>query len=250
MNRKYAEFASVLLVFFVISEFGSFFAAANWAPIYANVEISPQSVGATPPTITFLSPENDRTYGRNLTLHCNISVGTVSHQNMSCGIENLYYQADWETQPTKVIRLQLSKDGYEWDTIITGTVNSDFTEYSNNLTAPTEGKHSITFWAAEKGSYQVDIGKQFPAERINVYTFHINSSQTVAFTVSNSPPVEQPTPTQNSNATESDYLLNQTNLILIAIVIVILAVASISLVYFKRRKGKLTSKPAIVREPK
>jgi hypothetical protein len=242
MNRKYAAFASVLVVFFVISEFGCFFAAANWAPIYANVEISPESVGATPPTITFLSPENDRTYGRNLTLHCNISVGTVSHQNMSYGIENLYYQADWETQPTKVIRLQLSKDGYEWDTIITGTVNSDFTEYSRNLTAPTEGKHSITFWAAEKGSYQVDMGEQFPAERINVYTFHMNSSQTVAFTVSNSPPVEQPTPTQTSPTNSGSMLPVELNpaipYIILAVVIAIVAVASVSLVYLKRRRGK------------
>jgi hypothetical protein len=155
---------------------------------------------------------------------------------MSCSIENLYYQADWENQPTKVIRLELNKDGTDWDTVITGTVNSDFTKYSNNFTVPTEGKHSITIWAAEKGSYQVDMGKQFPSERINVYTFHINSSQTVAFTVSNSPPVRQPTPTQNPNVSGSDYLLNQTNLPLIAIVIAIVAVASISLVYFKKHK--------------
>jgi hypothetical protein len=243
MNRKYAAFASVLVVFFVISEFGSFFASANWiSPIYNNIEISPQSVGATPPTITFLSPENNKIYGSNLTLHCNISLGAVTHENMSCSIENLYYQADWENQPTKVIRLKLNNDGTDWDTVISGTVNSDFTEYSNNLAVPTEGKHSITFWAAEKGSYQVSMGKQFPSERINVYTFHINSSQTVAFTVSNSPPVEQPTPTQNSNATGSDYLLNQTNLILIAIVIAIVAVTSASLVYFKKRSQKLGGK--------
>jgi hypothetical protein len=230
---------SLFVVFFIISEFGGSFASANWiSPIYNNIEISPQSVGATPPTIAFLSPENDKTYGSNLTLHCNISLGAVTRENVSCSIENLYYQADWENQPTKVIRLELNKDGTDWDTVVTGTVNSDFTEYSNNLTVPTEGKHSITIWAAEKGSYQVDMGKQFPSERINVYTFNINSSQTVAFTVSNSPPVKQLTPTQNANATGSDYFLNQTNLPLIVIVIAIVVVASISLVYFKRRKAK------------
>jgi hypothetical protein len=238
MNRKYAAFVSVLVVFFVISEFGGSFVSANWAPIYTNIEISPQSVGATPPIITFLSPENDKTYGSNLTLHCKITLGEVTHENTSCSIESLYYQADWENQPTKVIRLKLNNDGTDWDTVISGTVNSDFTEYSNNLIAPTEGKHSITLWAAEKGSYQVEMGYQFPSERIDVYTFHINGSQTVAFTVSNSPPVEQPTPTQNPNANGSAYLLNQTNLILIAIVIATVAVALISLVYFQRRKSK------------
>jgi hypothetical protein len=237
------------LVVFVITEFGGSLVSANWTPIYTNIEISPQSVGATSPTITFLSPENDKTYGRNLTLHCNISLGAVSHENMSCSIENLYYQADWESQPTKVIRLQLNKDGNNWDTIITGSVNSDFTEYSNNLTAPTEGKHSITVWATEKGNCQVDMGQQFPSERINVYTFHINSSKTVTFRVDNSQPEaspltpatvstsEFPSPTPNQELA-FDFSQNQTTLILVTTVITIVAVASVSFVFFKRKSGK------------
>jgi hypothetical protein len=63
------------------------------------------------------------------------------------------------------------------------------TEFSTNLIVPTEGKHNITFWAAESGSYQVNVGKRFPSqEGINIYTFHINSSKTVTFTVDNSQP--------------------------------------------------------------
>jgi hypothetical protein len=65
-----------------------------------------------------------------------------------------------------------------------------------------------------------------------VYQYPWAASEIVYFTV------EQPTPTQTSNASGSAYLLKQTNLILIAIVIVIVAVASILLVYFRRRKGK------------
>ena len=180
----------VLSVVAVTKYENSIFASANWVgPSYLNIEISPESVGANPPTITILSPENSRTYGDNITLHCNISVGDVTLRNMSCSIENLYYQADWENQPTKVVRLQLSQDGFNWDTIITGTVNSNLTEFSTDLKVPTEGKHNITFWAAETGSYQVNVGKRFPAlEGINIYTFHINSSKTVTFTVDNSPP--------------------------------------------------------------
>ena len=92
-------------------------------------------------------------------------------------------------QPDKVVRLQLSQDGFSWDTIITGTVNSNLTEFSTNLIVPTGGEHNITFWAAESGSYQVNVGKRFTSlEGINIYTFHINSSKTVIFTVDNSPP--------------------------------------------------------------
>ncbi len=168
----------------------SIFASANWVGAsYLNIEISPQSVGANPPTITILSPENNKTYGSNVTLHCSISVGDVTLRNMSSSIENLYYQADWENHQTKVVRLQLNPDGQSWDTIITGNVNSNLTEFSTNLKVPNEGKHNITFWAAESGSYQVNVGKRFPSpEGINIYTFHINSSKTVTFTVDNSPP--------------------------------------------------------------
>jgi hypothetical protein len=168
----------------------SIFASANWVGAsYLNIEISPESVGANPPTITVLSPENNKTYGSNVTLHCIISVGDVTLRNMSCSIENLYYQADWENHQTKVVRLQLNPDGQSWDTIITGNINSNLTEFSTNLKVPTEGKHNITFWAAESGSYQVNVGKRFPSqEGINIYTFHINSSKTVTFTVDNSPP--------------------------------------------------------------
>jgi outer membrane protein assembly factor BamB len=192
----------------ITTQIVGFYASANWSPIYANIDISPQSVGATPPTINFLSPQDNKTCGSNLTLHCNINLGTVTQENVSFSIENLYYQADWENQQTKVIRLQLNKGGLNWDTIITGTVNSIFTEFSTNLTAPTTGKHSITFWAVEKGSYEVDMGKQFPSERINVYTFHINSSKTVSFTVDdNSSPQNSVPSIENQTYNASSFPL-------------------------------------------
>ncbi len=65
-----------------------------------------------------------------------------------------------------------------------------------------------------------------------IYQYPIVVSTITYFTV------EQPTPTQSPIAPGSDYLLNQTNLILVATVIAILAVSVVSLVYFKRRKGK------------
>jgi hypothetical protein len=64
-----------------------------------------------------------------------------------------------------------------------------------------------------------------------IYQYPWTTSKIVYFTV------EQPAPTQNANDSGSVYLLNQTKLILIAFLIVIVAVASISLVYFKRRNS-------------
>jgi hypothetical protein len=63
-----------------------------------------------------------------------------------------------------------------------------------------------------------------------IYQYPIVVSDIVYFTV------EQPT--QNANNAGSDYLLSQTNLILTAIVIAIVVVASVSLVYLNRRKRK------------
>ncbi len=125
--------------------------------------------------------------------------------------------------------------------------------YSFNLNQTTSGNHALNVtvfsYTYADGDPTDDTAIAFETGLINgepIYAYKYPNvvSEVVHFTV------EQPTPTQNPNANGSAYLLNQTNLILIAIVIVILAVASISLVYFKRRKGKLTSKPAIVREPK
>lgn len=197
LSRETLKIQALLIILFLVLSVVAvtkyedlIFASANWeGASYLNIEISPQSVGANPPTITILSPENNKTYGSNVTLQCNISVGDVSLRNMSRSIENLYYQADWENQQTKVVRLQLNPQSPSWDTIITGKVNSNLTEFSTDLKVPTEGKHSITFWASESGSYQENVGKRFPfLEAINIYTFHINSSKTVTFTVDNSPP--------------------------------------------------------------
>lgn len=70
----------------------------------------------------------------------------------------------------------------------------------------------------------------------------MESNAIAPFTVSNQQ-VLQPPPTRSAIATGSDYLLNQTNLILIVAVITIAVVAFVSLVYFKKRKkAKLNCK--------
>jgi hypothetical protein len=115
------------------------------------------------------------------------------------------------------------------------------THYSFNLNKTTSGSHTLNVtvfsYTYADGDPIDDTAIAFETGLINgepIYAYKYPNvvSETVHFTV------EQPTPTQNSNAIDSDYLLNQTNLILITIVIAIIAVASVSLVYFKRGRGK------------
>jgi hypothetical protein len=65
--------------------------------------------------------------------------------------------------------------------------------------------------------------------------FYTNSSNSVTFAV-NTP--SSPTPSPTSNKTLISEILNPTYLIAIAVVIVIAAVASVLLVFFKKRKPK------------
>ena len=113
------------------------------------------------------------------------------------------------------------------------------THYLFNLNKTTSGSHTLNVtvfsYTYADGDPIDDTAIAFETGLINgepIYAYKYPNvvSEAVHFTV------EQPTPTQNSNVINSDYLLNQTNLILIAFVIVIVAVASISLVYFNKRK--------------
>jgi hypothetical protein len=249
-DRDHLKTQSLLIIFILVLSVVAVakienLVSANWeGASYLNIEITPQSVGANPPTITILSPENNKTYGSNVTLQCNISVGEVTLRNMSCSIDNLFYQGDWENKMTKVVRLQLNPNGNSWDTIITGNVNSNLTEFSVNLQVPTEGKHSITFWAAESGSYQVSVGQRFPAlERINIYTFHMNNSKTVSFMVDNSSPEITPSPTPNTTTSmptvntgpHVDLVVNSFPYTVGLAVIVILLIVGV-LAWLKKRK--------------
>jgi hypothetical protein len=228
-------FFTILVIAFSQFEY-SFFASANWVgAIPLEIEISPQSVGANPPTITILSPEEGKAYGSNVSLHCNISLGDVTSKNMSQRIDKLYYQEDWENSNTIVTRdmafgpkQQWNEQSHSWDTM-TVNVNFNLTEFSTDLKVPTEGKHSITVWAIETGSYQEDTGKRINGlEEINIYTFHITSSKTVTFKVDNSAHEASP---EVRNAPTFPLVP-----IVAASVVTIGLTASVVLVYFRRKR--------------
>ena len=216
----------------------SFLASANWVgAIPHEIEISPQSVGANPPTITVLSPQEGKAYGNNITLHCKFSLGDVTSKNMSQRIDKLYYQEDWENTNTIVTREmafgpkpQWNEQSHSWETI-TINVNSNLTEFSTDLYVPTEGNHSITVWATESGSYQEDTGKRILGlEEINIYTFQIIGSKTVTFQVDNSPP-EAPQEVRNSPTFTFAPII-------VASVIIIGLTATGLMVYFKKHGGR------------
>jgi hypothetical protein len=117
----------------------------------------------------------------------------------------------------------------------------DFTNFSVNLNQTSPGSHSanVTVYA-----YTLYLGP--PIEKTHVlrenttdgplYEFPIVVSDIVYFTV------EQPTPTQTSPTNSGSMLPVELNpaipYIILAVVIAIVAVASISLVYYKRKRGK------------
>jgi hypothetical protein len=133
-------------------------------------EVLPKLVGATPPIITILSPKNNNTYGPNISLYFNISVGDTTIATTR-GIREVYYQGDWEQDRT--------------------CAGLYITEFSCNLTVP-EGKHKLTVWANEEGEYRENTGSASSIYQgrgvIAVYSFHITGSISATFTVDTSSP--------------------------------------------------------------
>ena len=165
---------------------------------------------AKPPIISISSPQNSTDYSGTF----NISFSVKQPQYFkSTVIANIWYTIDNTTVSIP----------YEHWTLSQGLGAS---QYSTSIIAPnlSAGNHSLKI-RAQGGSY-------------DFYNFFlIDGYSQVYFTTSdNSITSITPNPSVTTG-TGSDYLLNQTNLILIAIVIVIVAVASISLVYFKKHKS-------------
>ena len=137
-------------------------------------EVSPEVVGATPPLITILSPQENSTYGcPDILFNFNVSVGETP-ANAREWIDGVYYKGEWEEgRHLASYRSTLSSR----------------TEFSINVTAP-EGKHEVTVWAEGKGSYSVDevVYGFVNGLKGRTYTFHITGSESVVFTVDTTSP--------------------------------------------------------------
>jgi hypothetical protein len=167
--------------------------------VFQEKEISPTAVNAQPPQIMFQSPTVNATCGATVLLRCNITGGAFQ-SNETAWISSLSYKGDWEQAGTAV----QFRGAWGIDKLY---VKGDLTYFSTNLTVP-EGKHSITVWATEGGSYEQDTGQKFKgAEIVTIYTFHLSASQTVDFMVDSRSPTISVIAKENTTYTTSDVPL-------------------------------------------
>ena len=236
MKRKYTVFA----VFFAILVLIGIQAVED---VKANPVYWPTTPIQDKPTLTIGSPTNNTAYN-NTTVYVSLTVtkpdswkreGLMAIPMFYARLNSVRAYLDGKSVPLTYNYTEYAGDPWVKDQGLFSVLNK---------TEP--GQHTLNVTVVALSYYRGPAynGSHIPSETIEssdgtVYQYPIVVSDIVYFTV------EQPTPTQTANASVSDYLLNQTNLILIAIVIAIVAVASISLVYFKKHKSKteLDKKP-------
>ena len=192
------------------------------------VDANPVPWPSTPnqdkPTITVETPQNNTVIAFN-----------ASDVWLNCTIAN---PDSWTIQylvTIPLVRVQSLEAQLDGNSVYLGR-HQDKCSVKLNLNQSAPGLHTLNVTvflnsyyrgAAYNGSH---IVSDVYSSSGPVYQYPWAASEIVYFTV------EQPTPTQTSNASGSANLLNQTNLILIGTAIVIVAVASIVLVYFRKRK--------------
>jgi hypothetical protein len=244
MKRKYALFAVIFAVSMLIGIQAVEVAEANPVPWLS-------TPNREKPTLTLQFPTNQTTYKTEVPVDFTVTAPESWATYATRLVGTNHYVGE-----VKYIAVYL--DSKPLINYTTGRIVSYFngsktiypirgfdgesTHYLFNLNKTTSGSHTLNVtvfsYTYADGDPIDDTAIAFETGLINgepIYAYKYPNvvSETVHFTV------EQPTPTQNSNAIDSDYLLSQTNLILIAIVIAIIAVALVSLLCFRRRKGKL-----------
>jgi len=163
--------------------------------------------GAIPPTITVLNPKNYTTYSQN-EFKVNFVVSAPTLNNSDTQGRGLISDITYSIDNGPVIQSSTTDSS--------PSINP---EYETNVTLPSlpEGNHNLIVRA--NGLVLIDSPQ--------MEKFYVSSSSIIFFTIGTPSTVQQ---------RPNNYLLNPEFLTTIAIVIVIVAVASISLVYFKRHK--------------
>ena len=180
--------------------------------------------GTIPPVITIISPLNNTTYPSDGII-ASFNVSKPQLGTRASSIIDVTYTLDGET----VQAFTIWKNG-------SASSGSGIPRFNTTFSLPSlhAGKHSLTVEAN---------GVVFAGGESGLDIFFINSNSTTFFTVG-IPSTSQPSLT--------DYLLNPTFLTAIAGGVVIGAVASVSLVYFKRRRqrtGCETANPTAYLDP-
>jgi hypothetical protein len=183
----------------------------------------PPDANTSPPSVTIISPENRSYNNSSICLNITVSEGKSKSASFTM-INNVYYKADWKTDEVSIF----SYDEY--------TMIPNIHNYSTaiNLTDIPQGTHSIIIYAVEIGTYK-------GSGLTDYYTFTVKNSASTTFTIDT---LANPTPTANQSTPTSDtglpFELNPPIIyIILALVIAIIVVASISLVYFKKHGGRI-----------
>jgi hypothetical protein len=212
MKRRIAIFAAILVILMLVGTEVVGVASAN--PFGLAKQMDAPS-DAKPPIISIVSPENNTIYSGSF----NISFSVQEPQYFSrTAITNAWYTIDNQT-------VSIPPPYPQW--ILTQGPGAS--QYCTSIIAPTlsAGNHSLKI-RAQGGSY-------------DFYNFFlIDGYSQVYFTVSdNSPQTNHSNKTNTLGpALDDDTAMPTTQLAVIIGLIVIVAVACISLVYFKRRKPK------------
>lgn len=141
------------------------------------MEEVPPDADTKPPTISMLSPENNKTAyaANNVVLSLNVSV-KYSSTAKALFFWKIYYEADWQRAFTSI---------YEF---IPETGMSTISEFNTTLELKRipEGNHAITVYAIEGGRYEEpEPGGAFVTL---YYPFEITGSSSVSFTIDVTPP--------------------------------------------------------------
>jgi hypothetical protein len=216
MKRKITLF-TVLLVALVLVEVTSIIeVSANpfSPPVYRQIDPIP---GTIPPEIKLTSPRNNTNYTDNVTVTLNVIKPQLSKWDSS--ITEISYTLDQSNfKPLYNIRYEKTASG------IPG-----ISEYKTTFSLPYySGNHTITIRV---------IGAVVDSPTRTM--FYVDSSSTVSFTMKNqtsSPTPSQRMPSNNISPTLPVWLNSSIVYIVLAIVIAVVAVASIALVYFRRKK--------------
>ncbi len=141
-----------------------------------------------PPTISIISPDNNTICNKNsVYITYNVSVGKRDAKTTDpLFIHEISYRGDWQENATDI-------DLEALDYVLPR-------DFSINITDVPEGKHEITIYAGETGYYYPDLHVY--------YSFSINSSSTVSFTVDTVPPTVSVLSPRNASLKSPDAELH------------------------------------------
>jgi hypothetical protein len=197
--RKTAVVLTFILTLLITATAGALFARLVKANPFPHAEYQGEMPPTSEPTMTISFPLNNtilNTSSISVVLNVSIVKNTnqtyAEYQRHSEYISKIYYTSDWQQNETLIC---------ENPTTIYGWPRSKF-NYQLDLAGIPEGKHNITFYAIEAGTYY-----PFWTE---YYSFSANVSSVISFTVDTTSPKVTVLSLANQTYYTSDVPLNFT----------------------------------------